>query len=773
MALHLVVKNAKQVSEAVALKAGQRYVVARGDSIKLADRVDVKVVRNGKNAIVRTAEGDEYVLENFYADEKSAIQASSQTLSWDDAEGRSLGVTSANVTEGNWVAANETGTTSDASSGAAVGGDQASVPSSGFAGLSGGAIAGLVGLGVLGIAAASGGGGGSSSSAPVDSVAPTAPAAPVVEPGIGSDINVGAIIDVSLAGTGAVVGDLVTVVVNGEKTNHIVTSGDISAGYVPVHVSLETVGVGPANVSAYITDVAGNVSVMSAPTGFTVVDGVAPVLNAATYNVAENTTAVATLAGVDLTAILYELAGTGADDAKFSLSPDGVLTLQAAKNFEAPGSAAMTNVYSIDVKMTDTSGNATTTTVTVNVTDVNEAPVSVGAVSTGLTAVVGATYSLDLSAYFNDPDTGAPNNTLVYSAAGLTNGLIIDSATGVISGTPTGPSATDAVLVTVTDSGAPGTTDATQSFSIDIVSAPSLSTALTGELNLDPTSNIVLTATEGVSFASTGTYTITISNLANGSGKDGYQSEATANTQVIAITDGVVSGDGSVSIVGNTIVINPTWDLDISNNYSLDISQGAFVGNVSGQPSVAFATANFATVTPGSGAALSAAVVSHVMDDATGGLVAGSQWMSVFGVGDPNGTATLPGGNYDLASDIGTADGNTSYTILLGVDSNPLGGDSVAFTDGVNINNGTEWVALTNFSSNDLIYVDTQVLDNVVNDFNQTVYNSTSSSAPTEIQLASSVGQAWVDVTLSGSGLSYGTLLEMQTASGSDVIISG
>ena len=104
--------------------------------------------------------------------------------------------------------------------------------------------------------------------------------------------------------------------------------------------------------------------------------------SSATFNPAENQTAVGTVrasdsdASDDITG--YELTG-GADQALFSIvSTSGVLTFQAAPNYEDPQDANTDNAYVVVVQATSGTGDREKTgtqTITVTVTDVNtEAP---------------------------------------------------------------------------------------------------------------------------------------------------------------------------------------------------------------------------------------------------------------------------------------------------------------------------------------------------------------------------------------------------------------
>ena len=69
----------------------------------------------------------------------------------------------------------------------------------------------------------------------------------------------------------------------------------------------------------------------------------------------------------------YAFETGGADNNRFSLNTaTGALTFLSSPNFEAPGSAAGTNTYTVRVRANDAAGNSAVQTVTVNVTDLDE-----------------------------------------------------------------------------------------------------------------------------------------------------------------------------------------------------------------------------------------------------------------------------------------------------------------------------------------------------------------------------------------------------------------
>ena len=198
--------------------------------------------------------------------------------------------------------------------------------------------------------------------------------------------------------------------------------------------------------------VKGELGGLGSPTAISLtIDTTPPVFTAVTAPVAyaENGTGVvATLSATDAIsgAVRYGFAQGGADNSKFVLGPNGDLSFKTGPDFEAPGSAANNNAYALRVKAIDAAGNEAVQNLTVNVTNVNEAP-TVGSNTTPPPAAVGALYQLNAAARFADVDAG---DALTYSATGLPNGLQINTSTGLISGTPSAVSSAT-VSVTATD----------------------------------------------------------------------------------------------------------------------------------------------------------------------------------------------------------------------------------------------------------------------------------------------------------------------------------
>ena len=160
-----------------------------------------------------------------------------------------------------------------------------------------------------------------------------------------------------------------------------------------------------------------------------------------------------------------------------------VLSFVTAPNYELPRgglpSVNNNNSYTLIVQATDGVGNVVTQAIVVNVIDINETPVATGVIPVQ-TAAQDVAYSFDVRNYFSDPDTGNNNpsataggwSVLSYRTTGLPAGLMIDTETGLISGTVA--SSLAASVITVTASDGVGLS-ATQTFNLQVVNAPVLS----------------------------------------------------------------------------------------------------------------------------------------------------------------------------------------------------------------------------------------------------------------------------------------------------------
>ncbi len=153
----------------------------------------------------------------------------------------------------------------------------------------------------------------------------------------------------------------------------------------------------------------------------------APVItSAAAFNVAENGTAVATLAATDPDAgATRSWSISGTDASLFQIDAQtGALSFKAAPNFEDPQDNGADNVYNLTVAVSDGT-NTTQQNLAVTVTNVNEAPsltlTGTGPVNENVAAATVANFAA------SDPDAGT---TLSYTLGGAdANLFVIDGTT--------------------------------------------------------------------------------------------------------------------------------------------------------------------------------------------------------------------------------------------------------------------------------------------------------------------------------------------------------
>ncbi|WP_285295130.1 beta strand repeat-containing protein [Aureimonas altamirensis] len=361
-------------------------------------------------------------------------------------------------------------------------------------------------------------------------------------------------------------------------------------------------------------------------TGAYDLDNTAPVITTTSLDAAENGTVVGVLAATDSHDVTWILNPLSGDGALFSLTSNGTLRFVSPQNFENPGDADTDGNYTITVNATDAAGNHSTQNIVVHLTNVNEAPVVANALL-DQTAVIGQAFDFTIPANtFADPD----NATTFHYSATLVDGsplpawLTFNSSTGVFHSTSIG-GASGAIDIKVTASD--GSLTVADTFSLNLQSAPTLSAAFSGITNFDVRSNLVLTLDQDVVFSGSGT--ITITDLGgSGPAGSGYQGENESHTQIFSLTSSL-PGVSIQHVDGHVLlVIDPTFDLDLSSNYRLEVSAGALTGATSGVANTAFST-TFSTVTPGVWNQGSGGVLAQKVDNTTGALVATQKWLDI------------------------------------------------------------------------------------------------------------------------------------------------
>ena len=142
-------------------------------------------------------------------------------------------------------------------------------------------------------------------------------------------------------------------------------------------------------------------------------------------SIPENTTSVYTFNANET--VTWSISGT--DSSFFSISSGGVLTI-TSRNYESPADSNADNVYVVIVTATDTSSNATNQTLSLTITNVNEAPSIINNASAATYSLSQAENNQSLFTYTaTDPDAGT---SLTWSLSGTDAGdFTIGSGSGV------------------------------------------------------------------------------------------------------------------------------------------------------------------------------------------------------------------------------------------------------------------------------------------------------------------------------------------------------
>jgi Ca2+-binding RTX toxin-like protein len=241
-------------------------------------------------------------------------------------------------------------------------------------------------------------------------VAENAPVNTVVYTAVGNDVDVGTTLAYSVSGTDAALFNINST--SGALTLKASANFEAKASYSLNVVASDGIASTPKAITVNVTNV------NEAPT----------VTSGATGSVAENaanSTVVYTAVGSDVdagTALSYSITGT--DAALFNIdSTTGVLRLNASANFEAKAN------YSLNVVASDGTLSSAPRAVTVNVTNVNEAP-SVISGATGTVAENAASSTVVYTVVGGDVD-GA--TVLIYSIGGSDAALFdIDASSGAL-----------------------------------------------------------------------------------------------------------------------------------------------------------------------------------------------------------------------------------------------------------------------------------------------------------------------------------------------------
>lgn len=198
-----------------------------------------------------------------------------------------------------------------------------------------------------------------------------------------------------------------------------------------------------------------------------------PVLNASNYSVPENTTAVGTIDASDPESDGLTFGIAGGDDAtRFVIDPHtGALTFINAPDFETRADISEDNIYDVIVSVTDGINPAVTQAISVTVTDVNEAPISLalGNRTTSLPEYTDTSSAIHLADIFVADDALGTNVLSLTGADSIHfelvgNSLFLRAGTELDFETKAGYS----VLVQVNDASVDDDPDAVSTFTLSV-----------------------------------------------------------------------------------------------------------------------------------------------------------------------------------------------------------------------------------------------------------------------------------------------------------------
>ncbi|UUZ75678.1 cadherin-like domain-containing protein [Polaromonas sp. P1(28)-13] len=277
----------------------------------------------------------------------------------------------------------------------------------------------------------------------------------------------------------------------------------------------------------------------------------------AAVTIAENTTAVTTVAAFDNnagTTLTYSLVSGHGDNSLFTINPTtGALSFINAPNFEAATDGGTNNVYDVKVQVSD-GARVDTQLIAVTVSDVNEAPVTTPVTLAAIAEDSGARLITQAELLANASDVDNASLTAIGLVVASGGGTLLDNANGTWSYTPA-----------LND-------DTAVSFSYT-VSDGSLTAAGSATLDITPVNDAPVTTpvTLAAIAEDSGARLITQAELlANASDVDG--------PSLTAIGLAVAAGSGGGTLLDNA---NGTWSYtpalndDTAVSFSYTVSDGS------------------------------------------------------------------------------------------------------------------------------------------------------------------------------------------------------
>ncbi|MCC6967643.1 MAG: DUF4347 domain-containing protein, partial [Nitrospira sp.] len=270
----------------------------------------------------------------------------------------------------------------------------------------------------------------------------------------------------------------------------------------------------------------------------------------ASISIAENTTAVTTVAAsdADKQTLTYSISG-GADASKFTInSSTGALSFVSAPNYESPTDSGGNNVYDVIVTVKDGVGGADSQAIAVTVTNTNEAPVLA---DTALSMTVAE-------------DAGAPSGAVGSLISAFTGG-VTDQDSGATKGIAiTGTNETNGTWYYTTNGGTAWATVGTVRDNSALLLADNAST----RLYFAPSAN----------YNGTSTAALTVRAWDQTSGAVGTKVTTASNGGTTAFSSATDTIDVTVTAVNDA----PT-DLSLSaNSVTENAANGTVIGTVTG-----------------------------------------------------------------------------------------------------------------------------------------------------------------------------------------------
>ena len=432
----------------------------------------------------------------------------------------------------------------------------------------------------------------------------------------------------------------------------------------------------------------------------------------------------------------FSLGGT--DAAAFSIdATTGEVRLNASADFEAKTS------YAIDVIGTDAGGLTNTKAVTINVTNVNEAP-SVTSASTGTVAENAPTSTVVYDASASDPDAG---DTVGFSLGGADAAAFnIDATTGEVRlNTSANYEAKSSYVIDVigTDGGGLSSTKAVTVTVTNVNEAPTITSGASGSVAENaPASTVVYTATSS-------------------------DVDAGANGQVSYTLTGADASLLSINAAGQ-VTLNTVANFEAKSSYAFNV-----VATDGGTPSLADTKAVTIGVVDVNEAP-TAVVPSNVLNsiDENTSTASHIKVADLAVTDDALGTNTLSLSGADAASfeiagnalylKAGVAldyETKTSYAVNVNVNDPSVGGNpdaSQSFT--LNVNNLTENVAPVALGESIVISDNVTVINKawvLGNDSDSDGGTLVFASLPTGLSVEAITGDLLVNVAALSGGTTY------------------